>query len=110
MDYFEKYAKHTGRPDWAEQLAILPDHMVAGMVRYLVWGIPPGSFLGAVLSGDLFGALRRADGTNMNALPAYGRFLINYAPSGSYGSPDRVAAWLREGGLNGMAEAAEVAE
>ena len=89
----QEYADATGRPDWAEGLRSLPPHMIDGVVRYLVRGIPPGSFLNAVLSNDLMGALREADDANRNALWAYGNFLYNCAPSDAYGSPERVAEW-----------------
>lgn len=101
MDYKNEYEKHT-RAEWAESLNLLPPHMVGGMVRYIVHGIPAGSFLNAVLSGDLFEALRRADDVNMNELPNYARFLINSAPCGCYGSPSAVAEWVKLGGLAKM--------
>lgn len=72
----------------------IPAYMVGGLMRYLFDRIPAGSFLDNVLSNDLMGALKCADDTNVNCLRAYGMFLYNYAPMGSYGSPAKVAAWL----------------
>lgn len=92
MNAIQEYADAT-RPDWAEALRALPDYMIDGMVRYIVHGIPPGGFLTAVLSNDLMGALQKGDDVNQHALPAYGRFLHNYAPIGCFGSPERVAEW-----------------
>lgn len=83
-------------------LELIPEYMRDGMTRYIKRGIPPGSFLTAVLSNDLIGALRKADDTNINALPAYGRFLYNYAPAGCYGSPDAVDRWIQKGGTEGI--------
>lgn len=83
----------------------LPEYMRDGMQLYIEEGILPGSFLKAVLSNDLMGALGKADETNLAALPAYGRFLYNEAPCGCYGSPAVVASWCNSGGLNGIAAA-----
>lgn len=85
---------------------LLPEHMRAAMRRYIEHGIPPGSFLAAVLSNDLLGALRKADETNILALRSYGRFLYNHAPCVCHGSPDRMFAWIARGGLNGLEGAA----
>lgn len=78
----------------------LPEHMRDGMRLYIEHGVQPGSFLRAVLSNDLMGALGRADDVNINALPAYGRFLYNEAPSLCWGSPDVVSAWIVRGGMS----------
>jgi hypothetical protein len=73
---------------------LIPQHMRGAVRRYFLKGIPPGSFLTAVLSNDLMEALGRADDDNRDALPRYGQFLYNYVPCGSYGSPDAVKAWI----------------
>ena len=101
MDYRAVYAEAT-RHEWAEFLGLIPQHMVDGMVRYLVKGIPPGSFLTAVLCNDFMGAMGRADDVNQHALPMYARFLMNGAPIGAYGSPENVKDWIAEGGLKGL--------
>jgi len=88
--------------DNAANWSLIPMHMVAGMRRYLTHGIAPGHFLKAVLSNDLMEALGRADEENQRSLPAYGRFLYNYAASSSYGSPERFEAWVKGGGAQGM--------
>jgi hypothetical protein len=76
-------------------LPLVPQHMHGGIRRYFYEGIGPGSFLTAVLENNLMEALGRADDENRNALPAYGTFLYNYVPAGSFGSPAKVAEWLR---------------
>lgn len=86
-------------PDAAKQriednLHLIPSHMHGAVRRYFFNGIAPGSFLTAVLSNDLMGALGKGDDENRNALPQYGVFLYNYVPAGSFGSPERVNAWL----------------
>lgn len=82
----------------------LPLHMQDGMRLYVEHGIQPGSFLTAVLSNDLMRALGRADDINLHALPAYGRFLYNDAPSWCFGSPEKVEAWIERGGMLGDAD------
>lgn len=81
----------------------LPPHMQAGMRRYIEHGIEPGSFLFAVLSNDLMGAMGKADDVNLYALPDYGRFLYNNAPANCFGSKENVIAWTHRGGLMGEA-------
>lgn len=79
----------------------IPEHMIGGLVRYIVHGIPPGSFLTAVLSNDLMEALGRADDVNRYCLHRYGQFLYSVAPSGCFRSPEAFDAWVAKGGLSG---------
>ena len=95
-------SRHPSMERQMQGLELIPEYMRDGMTRYIKRGIPPGSFLTAVLSNDLMGALRKADDTNINAMPAYGRFLYNYAPAGCYGSPDAVDRWVKKGGTEGI--------
>lgn len=86
-----------GRPaDWS----LIPEHMIGGLRRYIEHGIPPGSFLTAVLSNDLRGAFERGDDINRVAVENYVRFLYNYAPAGSWGSSACFADWCKQGGLS----------
>lgn len=64
-----------------------------GLARYLVAGVPPGHFLTAVLSGDLYGAASRADETAWADVPALARFLCCNAPADAFGSPEKIRAW-----------------
>jgi hypothetical protein len=75
----------------------IPAHMRQGLLDYLRYGMRPGQFLQAVLSNDLAEACARADVENQLALFAYVFVLTNYAPSASWGSPDRVRAWIERG-------------
>lgn len=86
-----------GEIDYSE----LPEHMRDGMRRYIERGIEAGSFMTAVLSNDLMGALGKADDVNRHQLFAYASFLYNEAPRACHGSPEAVAAWIVQGGLNG---------
>jgi hypothetical protein len=72
----------------------VPRYMHDGMIIYLLRRGHPGHFLTAVLSNDLHEACNRADPENGAALPAYVRFLVNYAPRLAWGTADNVAQWL----------------
>ncbi len=95
------YNKLTGEYWGAGLEKWVPDHMRAGMARYVVLGILPGGFLRAVLSNDLMEAGRAADDENRRRLFDYVMFLINYAPSDCYGSADAMQAWASRGGMLG---------
>ncbi len=84
--------------DRAEQLArapwaLVPEGLRGGLVRWIVNGTPPGSFLQAVLRNDLADATARIDHENRPFLADVVKWLYNYAPSGCWGGPDRVADW-----------------
>lgn len=96
------YNRMTGAYWGAGLKKWVPDHMRAGMARYVVLGILPGGFLRAVLSNDLMEAGRMADDENRRRLSNYVMFLINYAPSDCYGSPDAMQAWAKRGGMLGI--------
>ena len=87
---------YDSRADWS----LIPHHMRGAVERYVMHGIPPGSFLTALINNDLREAVARADDMNVNRLPDYVRFFYNSAPSGSWGHPDAVSQWTRRGGLS----------
>ena len=72
----------------------VPDYMMDGLHLYLTQGIPPGSFLTAVLSNDLMGSVERADTNNRHALIGWVQLLYNEMPSFSWGSPEKVQQWI----------------
>jgi len=76
--------------------AKLPEELQAGMQRYVEEGIPTGHFLGAVLSNDLYGAVSRADSTNIKLIPEIVRWIYNEVPIGCWGSVSRVREWRGE--------------
>lgn len=65
-------------------------------------GIKPGGFLTAVLENNFMEAAGRADGYNQLHLHDWAMVIYNDTPSGCHGSPEKVAAWFRAGGLVGM--------
>jgi len=54
-----------------------------------------GDFLTAVLCNDLMKALTRADHVNRYRLFEICRFIHNHLPMGSYGTPEKVEAWVK---------------
>jgi len=87
----------------AAMAAHTPPHIRAGIARYLILGIPPGSFLRAVFQNDLIGAAKAADADNAAALVSITRWVIAYAPDGSTGSAKAIEAWTARGGIGGAA-------
>jgi hypothetical protein len=76
----------------------IPARMGGGITRYIENGIPPGSFLAAVISNNLVGAFGRADAENRDNLYAYVEYFYNHAPCSCWGSKEAYHAWLEKGG------------
>ena len=74
--------------------ASLPHYMLDGLQRYLEQGIPPGSFMTAVLENDFINAACRADGSNRQCLHDWALFVYNHMPSSSWGNRAKVDAWM----------------
>ncbi len=66
---------------WAE----IPQHLRPGLARWLSHGIEPGSFLNAVIDGDLPLAVLTADDVSLGAVGYIGKFLEIFAPKESMG-------------------------
>ena len=84
----------------AEEYGVL-DRLVGGIMRYIVDGINPGSFLRAVFRNDLEQAFAYADegcAANMKCLLM---FLHNATPQGCHGKPERHEAWIKHQGMKG---------
>jgi len=74
----------------------IPEHTLGALERYFFMGLEPGSFLTAVLEGNLFRAVQCADHINKAALSDIVTFIYNRLPGGTYGSRDLVKAWLED--------------
>lgn len=77
----------------------IPDHMIEGLVQYVMVGRPVGHFLRAVLSNDLKEACNRADELNQHKLYGYVFFLYNYCPIGCWGSSGSYVEWVKHRGM-----------
>ena len=85
---------HFDKLDWADFGDSIPDNTKGSLERYINRGIAPGNFLLSVLSNDLKGSMTRADLFNREALYHIVAWLHNYAPSGCWGSKERVSDWI----------------
>ena len=80
------------RPD----AKLCPRHIVETLSRYTQQGLETGGILKAVLSNDLLQTFLRADEDNMAALPHIMAYIYNELPGNSWGSPEKVAAFLEK--------------
>jgi hypothetical protein len=80
----------------AQGLRSVPEHDREGLLRFLTVGCPVGDFLAAVIDNDLAEACKRADSTNLRALPELVGFLYNYAPVGTWGYPGAHDAMVKQ--------------
>lgn len=70
-----------------------PAHILDGINRYVLNGIEPGSFVKAVLSNDLAGALTRADTASWRGIHDILEYCRCEIPAICWGSPARVKLW-----------------
>lgn len=89
--------------DPAAKWFLIPDRCHVPLQRYLEFGEPKGSFLTAVLSNDLIGAVQRGDKINRIALSGYVEFLTDFVDPDAYGSFQKVSDWIAAGGARGRA-------
>lgn len=64
------------------------------LVHYIHNGVPPGSFVRAVLENDLIQAVRKGDMENKVTLSRIVEFLYCTCPTGAWMSEAQVEAWL----------------
>ena len=79
----------------AELRIRVPENILGALDRYVEHRIPPGSCTLAILSNDLQGAYGRADRYTAAAMHDIVRYIYNCLPSASWGSREKVQAWLR---------------
>jgi hypothetical protein len=72
----------------------IPSLIRGGMVRYVEFGVPCGSFLKAVIDNDLKEACGRADENSIRALREIVMWFYNYSPPGCYGKAGSHDAWI----------------
>ena len=64
--------------------------------HYLMRGYEPGGFTTAVLAGDLFGAVARADHWNRPVIAEIAQVVLNTCPTHAVGSYEAVQAWCAD--------------
>jgi hypothetical protein len=71
----------------------LPLWLVAGVQNWIEKGVYPGLFLMKVIENDLIGAVNYADCSNEKHIVKIAKWLYTYAPSGCWGSKEKVKKW-----------------
>lgn len=72
----------------------IPAHILESIDAYAAEGRPVGHFLEAVLSNDLYEAVKRADAACLKALNLIVMYVTNKFTSTCYGSPERYKEWI----------------
>lgn len=75
----------------------VPRHLREGFTEYLLRGRPTGSFLEALIAGDLFDAVVRADPMSGAWIDMIARVLVQFAPADAWGSREKYQAWIERG-------------
>jgi hypothetical protein len=76
------------------------------VVRFLVYGIPTGGYLMAVLSNDLKATFAQGDDENLEGLKGLMTWLHSFAPAIAKGSEKAYIAWLGREDKIGLLESA----
>lgn len=74
----------------------VPNHTKDSIENYLLHGLPPGSFLEAVICGELFQAVNCADPENEKQLAEIARWFLHKAPWQALGSVSRMKDWIHD--------------
>lgn len=77
-------------------MGIVPQHTLEALDRYVEHGLEPGSFLMSVLCNDLFGAVYRADSTNLEHLRDICIHIHWEIPSDCWGNENKVRAYMKK--------------
>jgi len=77
---------------------MIPQHTQYGIDSYVTDKIPPGGFLYAVLSNNLFEAMMKADDINQSRMHDICSYIYNNTPANCWGSPEIVKEWLESRG------------
>mgnify|MGYP004447261739 CR=1 FL=1 len=79
--------------------SLLPEGLQGSMQQYVERGIEAGGFLMACLENDLVGAFARADSKNLPRLQEIVKWIYWEAPTGCWGSKEKVNSWCKVGGI-----------
>ena len=71
-----------------------PQDFSEGLKRYIEHGIRPGSFLSAVLEGDLYEAVARGSDDSLRSIAELVKNITWHLPADCFGSKERVSEWL----------------
>lgn len=76
-------------------------YMADGLERYFLRGVRPGSFMTAILAGDLYHAVQTADMSNRSVIREWALWIMHNLPVDCYGSIEAVDEWCARGGFIG---------
>ena len=82
----------------------IPEHMRDGLRLYINEGIPPGSFMTALLCNDLRLACQCADSINRYRIFDFVSCFVNEIPMASWGSEEKFSDWISHRGIKGLPE------
>lgn len=74
----------------------VPRETCEALARYVEHGVEPGGFLAAVLANDLVIACGHASFATRAIIWHVVDLIYNEIPASSWGSPEKVAAWIAE--------------
>ena len=83
---------------------LLPEYMLEGVIRFVLYGLRPGDFLCAMLQNDVRIALHHADGRNRSALATWLYWFERALPGQCWGTLARFETWAAAGGIEGRIE------
>jgi len=87
MKTYQEARKHS-------EYSRIPEHILADLYAYVEHRQSVGHFLSAVLCGNLFEAVGRADKESCAVLREIVMFIHNEMRSDCYGNPAKVREWL----------------
>jgi len=73
----------------------IPEHTYKALKNYIEKRHPPGNFLTAVLTNDLFGAAMTADDENKKKLYEICGFVYNEIPSIAWRTKEKIQDWMK---------------
>lgn len=91
-----KYLTQEKLDAMKDSFSFVPEHTRDTLVNYIEMGLPPGGFVQAVITNNLTEAFGRADHINSRHLATIVAWMYSFAPSGCWGSVDRVNTWLEQ--------------
>lgn len=85
----------------------IPRHMLDGVKNYVLYGVPLGDFLYALMCNDFMEMCQKADDINRTLFWEYAMLLYNAVPTNCRGNKEMVFQWSEQGGLKGYIEMVE---
>jgi hypothetical protein len=82
----------------------VPTHIRQGLIWYILYGIPPGGFLQAVIQNDLKMSFAKADHINQSRMFNIVNWMYNNAPHTCWGSSEACKEWIEHRGTLGTIE------